>query len=54
MTNRAAFFNSDFGQARVIVYLLQVVNRRQVCHQPAQAGPMYHRMLKATPTPCHA
>jgi uncharacterized protein YfaS (alpha-2-macroglobulin family) len=46
--DRAAFFNTDFSQRRVYVYLLKVVNPGRFQTSPAQAGPMYQSNVETT------
>jgi uncharacterized protein YfaS (alpha-2-macroglobulin family) len=49
--DRAAFFNTDFGDRREYVYLLKVVSPGKFVISPAQAGPMYQPALETTSDP---
>jgi hypothetical protein len=49
--DRAAFFNTDFGNRREYVYLLKVVNPGKFVISPAQAGPMYQSNVQTTTDP---
>jgi len=49
--DRAAFFNTEFGERREYVYLLKVVNPGKFAMSPAQAGPMYQPEVQATTDP---
>ncbi len=49
--DRAAFFNTDFSQRSVYVYLLKVVNPGKFVISPAQAGPMYQSNVETTTDP---
>ena len=49
--DRAAFFNTDFAQRSVYVYLLQADNSGIFQISPAQAGPMYQSNVQTTTDP---
>jgi hypothetical protein len=49
--DRAAFFNTDFGNRREYVYLLKIVNPGKFIISPAQAGPMYQSNVETTTEP---
>ena len=49
--DRAAFFNTDFADAREYVYLLKVDNPGKFSISPAHAGPMYQSNLRPPPIP---
>jgi len=49
--DRAAFFNTDFAQRAVYVYLLKADNPGKFQISPAQAGPMYQSNVQTTTDP---
>ena len=49
--DRAAFFNTDFGQRAEYVYLLKVDNPGKFVISPAQAGPIYQSTVQTTTDP---
>jgi hypothetical protein len=49
--DRAAFFNTDFAQRTVYVYLLKADNPGKFQISPAQAGPMYQSNVQTTTDP---